>query len=63
MANVLFTFGGRELIEQAADGRSEGLDRASSGFPEERLELGKDLFDGFSRGCKAVDNAFMRRRP
>jgi len=34
------------LIEQRAEGGPEGVHRARGGFSEERLELGKSLFDG-----------------
>lgn len=51
MANVSFTFGGVELSEQRAEGGPEGIHRACSGFSEERLELGKDLFDGVVVGA------------
>lgn len=51
MANISSTFVGLELIEQSTAGRPKRLLRTGRCFPEERLELGKDLLDGIEVGA------------
>ena len=45
MSDVVGTFGGGERREGSTDGVPEGDLRPGRGGAQERLELGKDLFD------------------
>jgi hypothetical protein len=43
---VIFAFAWGDRIEQLPDFPPEGVDIAPGGFAKQRLEFGKELFDG-----------------